>query len=269
MTTGRRAAVGLLPTRAQTPVGPFLVLTHDQAPPDAPWLKALQDLPEQVRAATGIAVPPGSPPILVYVLQDRRAFEHFLKYHHPELPTRRAFFLAEGDRRMIYAFDGDQLAVDLRHEGTHALLHAAGLDMPVWLDEGLAECFEGDGGPGALHLEHAPKLAARMATGWRPNIRRLESLDQARAMTLEDYRESWAWAFTLLNGGEAEQAALRGYLADLRREGPGQAAPISGRTSMETVRLQDGKRRLGERIRDWFRRAGGRWPHRPGLMGGS
>lgn len=258
MTTGRRAASSLLPTSVQTPIGPFLVATHRPVGPDTPWLHALADLPEQVRATLGVEVPAGTAPILVYVLQDRSAFEHYLRYHHPELPARRAFFLAEGDRRTIYAFEGDQLAVDLRHEGTHALLHAAGLDMPVWLDEGLAECFEGDGGPSVLHPEHAPKLVARMASGWRPDLRRLERIGEARSMTLEEYRESWAWAYTLLNGAERDQSALRGYLADIHREGPGHAAPLSARAGPETIRLQDGRPRLKDRIRDWLRRAGSR-----------
>ena len=35
-------------------------------------------------------------PVEIYVLDDRNAFAHFLKFYYPELPPRRAFFLARG-----------------------------------------------------------------------------------------------------------------------------------------------------------------------------
>ena len=81
-------------------------------------------------------------PIDVSILDDEAAFRTFLTFHHPELPDRRAFFLAGPDGATIYTARGDHLEEDLRHEATHALLHRAGLAMPLWLDEGLAEYFE-------------------------------------------------------------------------------------------------------------------------------
>ena len=55
---------------------------------------------------------------------------------------RRAFFLAQGSRQVVYTYFNPQLEVDLRHEATHALLHLAIAELPLWLDEGLAEYFE-------------------------------------------------------------------------------------------------------------------------------
>ena len=76
------------------------------------------------------------------MLDDRSSFLHLLRYYFPELPPRRAFFLAQGDQRIVYTYLGPRLEEDLRHEATHALLRGRFGDVPLWLDEGLAEYFE-------------------------------------------------------------------------------------------------------------------------------
>ena len=45
-------------------------------------------------------------------------------------------------RAAVYAYRHPELPIDLRHECTHALLHANLPMVPLWLDEGLAEYFE-------------------------------------------------------------------------------------------------------------------------------
>jgi hypothetical protein len=170
---------------------------------------------------------PTTKPIEIYVLDDRAAFEHFLRFYYPELPTRRAFFLARGDRRVVYAYRGERLIEDLRHEATHALLHASVTDLPLWLDEGLAEYFEVPEERGGLNAEHYNRLPADLAAGWTPDLARLEALRDVRVMTPRDYRESWAWVHYLLDGPPGGRAALLGYLADLRAGLP--ALPLSAR----------------------------------------
>ena len=43
------------------------------------------------------------------MLNDRNAFTHFLKFYFPELPPRRAFFLAQGSRRVVYTYLSNRL----------------------------------------------------------------------------------------------------------------------------------------------------------------
>jgi hypothetical protein len=62
--------------------------------------------------------------------------------HHPNLPRRRAFFVETDTRLSVYAYWGDRVAEDLRHEVVHGYLHAVVPHLPLWLDEGLAEYFE-------------------------------------------------------------------------------------------------------------------------------
>jgi len=215
------AGVPLVPDRVQARVGPFDVYANGPLAEDDPALLQLALLQRQVGAAIGVRAPADTPPIEVYVLDDRESFEHFLIYHYPELPTRRAFFLSAGGRRVVYAYRGDRLVEDLRHEATHALLNAAVGAVPLWLDEGLAEYFESPSVPDdpsapGPHRDHAARLPDDLAAGWSPDLPRLETIGDVRRLSPRDYRESWAWAHYLLHGPAEGRAALATYLDDLR-----------------------------------------------------
>ncbi len=213
------AGPSLVPSQFQTRTGPYCVFTNTPLPADSPAIHNLQSLENQVQATLGLRVPAGSDPIEVYILESPEAFRHFLMFYFPELPARRAFFLAQGNRRVVYTYFGGRLEEDLRHEATHALLHAAAPDLPLWLDEGLAEYFEVDEERGGYNADHVARLPDDLADGWKPEIRKLEMLKDVRKMTPRDYRESWAWVHYLLNGSAPNKAALLGYLADLRSGG--------------------------------------------------
>ncbi len=223
----------LVPTRYQTRTGPYSVYTNFPIEPGAAAIRSLQALEADIEAGLGIRVESEEPPVEVYILDDRKAFTHFLTFHYPELPPRRAFFLAHGNRRVVYTFLGDRLEEDLRHEATHALLHVAVGVLPLWLDEGLAEYFEGPDGRRGVNSEHLARLPADLESGWKPNLARLETLKVVRQMTPRDYRESWAWAHYLLNGTEPGKAALLDYLAELRTKPD--ARPLTDRLRSEDL----------------------------------
>ena len=195
--------------------------------PDAPAIRSLQSLERDIEANLGIHVAAEEPSVEVYILNDRQSFMHFLKFYYPELPPRRAFFLAQGPQRVVYTFMGDRLEEDLRHEATHALLHVAVGDLPLWLDEGLAEYFEGPEGRYGRNPEHLGRLPQDRSSGWTPDLVRLETLKIVSQMAPRDYRESWAWVHYLLNHSNSGKAVLLAYLADLRTSP--KAAPLSER----------------------------------------
>jgi hypothetical protein len=217
----------LVPTRYKTETGPYAVYTNVPIGAADPAIRHLQSLERQLEANLGLRVEPGDNPVEVYILDDKESFAHFLKFYYPELPPRRAFFLAQGARRVVYTYLGDRLEEDLRHEATHALLHAGVADLPLWLDEGLAEYFECPEGRDGLNPEHFGRLPADLAAGWSPDLARLEALRDVRQMSPRDYRESWAWVHYLLNGPASGKAALLSYLADLRTHPD--ARPLSSR----------------------------------------
>ena len=214
------AGAVLVPTEHQTRTGPYCVFTGAPIAADAPAIRHLQSLERQLQTSLGVRVPADSEPIRIYILDSDEAFRHFLAFHHPDLPARRAFFLAKGERREVYTYQGERLEEDLRHEATHALLHAACPDLPLWLDEGLAEYFEVEEGRHGRNAEHLARLPQDFADGLEPDLKRLEALRDVRKMTTRDYRESWAWVHYLLDGPPEARAALLGYLADRHSGGP-------------------------------------------------
>ncbi len=222
-TTGDRGQP-LVPSQYQTRTGPYVVFTNQPLPADDGVVRQLTSLRSELEETLGLKVDAGEHPVEVYILGDRKAFEHFLTFYYPDLPQRRAFFIAQGPRRVVYTFQGDRLEEDLRHEATHALLHLAVGDVPLWLDEGLAEYFE-SADPAGVNREHMARIPQDLRDGWTPDLARLEGLKAVRQMAPRDYREAWAWVHYLLQASGDGRAALLSYLGDLR--GRAGAKPLS------------------------------------------
>src|SRR5262249_27855012 len=148
---GGDQAQALVPTRYQTRTGPYAVFSNFAIAPDAPAIRSLHSLENDIASNLGVRIDSDQPPVEVYILNDRQSFTHFLKFYYPELPPRRAFFLAQGTQRVVFTFMGERLEEDLRHEATHALLNVAHADLPLSLDRGLAAYFQQ---PGEHHGAH-------------------------------------------------------------------------------------------------------------------
>ena len=120
------------------------------------------------------------------------------------------------------------MAEDLRHEVTHAYLHAVVPNMPQWLDEGIAKYYEVPRGQRGLNRPLLDRLAARIEhEHWQPDLRRLEQFPATYNMTQDDYAEAWAWIHLLMESRPEALALLQNYLAELRRDGA--ATPLSAR----------------------------------------
>ncbi len=207
----------LVPTRYQVRTGPFLVYSSIPISAESPAIRCLHSLETDLSSRLNYHAGPDEEPVEIYVLNDRNAYTHFLKFYYPELPPRRAFFLAQGDRRVVYTYSSDRLEEDLRHEATHALLHGCYGDLPLWLDEGLAEYFETRTDTLDVQDEHMAKLPEDLKKGWTPDLPRLESLTDIHEMTPRDYRESWAWVHLMLDDGTQGKLLLIDYLNQGRK----------------------------------------------------
>ena len=167
--------------------------------------------------------------MLVYLFEDEKRYERYMKAKYPDLPRRRAFFVAQprsvggSEDLMVFTFWGEHVRKDLRHELTHALLHSVLKDVPLWLDEGLAEYYEVPPerwGVSASHLEQLRR------DDFKPNLARLEQLCQVQQMTPAEYREAWAWTHLMLRGKPEVRAVLLKYLQQLRSNpNPGPLQP--------------------------------------------
>jgi len=205
------------PAKHQIRVPPYVFLSDVKLTADSPLLRDLGALPEQVYSE--LRLPYSNSIIQVHLFENRERYEAFIKYKYPQLPSRRAFFVAQPRRLggeedlLVYTYWGERIEQDLRHELTHALLHSVLKDVPLWLDEGLAEYFEvprKDKGVNHEHLSHLRREALR------PNLARLEQLSEVQEMSPAEYRESWAWVHLMLNSTPEAKRVLIDYLQELR-----------------------------------------------------
>jgi hypothetical protein len=164
-----------------------------------------------------LALPASSDPVHVYLFTDESRYLKYTQAKYPEMPERRAFFVSDEEGLKVFAYWGDYVVEDLRHEVTHGYLHSIAPRIPLWLDEGLAEYFETPDHRNAPHIE---QLTSRlMQGGWRPNLARLESLTAVGDMEQIDYAESWAWIHFLLNTTEPRAHTLQAHLRAIRADG--------------------------------------------------
>ena len=157
-------------------------------------------------------------------------------------------FVKGGGAGTVYAFRGPELAVDVRHESTHGLLHAMLPMVPLWLDEGLAEYFEAPADRRAVGNPHQDALRWNLRLGRPPRLPRLESRHDLSEMSAGDYRDAWAWVHFMLHGPPEARDELVRFLADIR-DG---AAPGQLSTRLE-ARLPGVEKRLAEHFRSWPR----------------
>jgi len=174
-----------------------------------------------------VGLPTSDESIHVYLFADGQRFDGFMRLYHPHFPRRRAYFVETDTRLLVYAQWGDHVGEDLRHEVTHGYMHSVLPNVPLWLDEGLAEYFEVPRGSNGLNRPHRDMLLRQIKAGWVPNLRRLETLDPNVDMCLEDYAESWAWVHFMLNTNPELGDVCRAYLSELRRDGT--TEPLSSR----------------------------------------
>jgi hypothetical protein len=144
----------------------------------------------------------------------------------------------------VFAFQGTDFEIDVRHESTHALLNAWLPRVPLWLDEGLAEYFEVPRERRTSANPHHDLVRAMVAGGQLPRLETLESIDNLEAMGRDEYRDAWAWVHFMLHGPRPAQEELVRYLADL--ESGGEPGRLSDRLKR---RLPDLNRRMAEHFR--------------------
>lgn len=176
-----------------------------------------------------LGMPPVEHPVQVYCYRDKKSYWQNLQRHWPEVPYRRALYVKGQAGSQVFAFNQRELAVDLRHEVTHAFLNEAVGTLPLWLDEGLAEYFE----MAASHRANGHPSLARvqrwLAEGSRPfSLQRLEAKQELSEMDGDDYREAWAWVHFMLHGPPEAQQDLVAYLREVAAD-RGEPTPLSQR----------------------------------------
>jgi hypothetical protein len=240
-TAARASAEPWSDTRA---VGALLVRAQFDLNPYAALLDELVALHGTLDYALAIGRP--RDPIEIYLLADKRSYRRHLAEHVPNVPDRRALFVRRSGRSMVFAYRHAQTPIDLRHEVTHAYLHAALPVLPLWLDEGLAEYFET---PAELRATANPhQSSVRRSARWG-RIADLPALEQKRRVDQfgdADYRDAWAWVHFAFHGPPQAHQELVALIADLRANVP--TAPLSERLAR---RLENPQHALRAHFQNW------------------
>jgi hypothetical protein len=206
------------PSKYSYRLAPYVFLADFDIPRSAPVFRELAGLRDQVTRE--LRLPAINNIVQVYLFEDREHYESFMQAKYPKLPKRRAFFVAQPRRLggsedlLVYTYWGDRIQQDLRHELTHALLHSVLKDVPLWLDEGIAEFFEVPSAAKGTNQQHLEQL--RRGGEPKPNLARLEQISEVDQMTPADYREAWAWVHLMLRSTPKARDVLVAYVQELR-----------------------------------------------------
>lgn len=218
----------------------LVVLSDFRLPKDHELFQDLVSLREQVTKT--LHLPRQRDDVVVYLFETQEEYRQYLNSTYPGLPERRAYFVGTPGELAVYTYWGDRIQEDLRHESTHGLLHATLSYVPLWLDEGFAEYFEQPGETtGQLNSDYIQSLTSRFQSGWRPNLKRLESLRQFQEMQQDDYEEAWLWVHYMLHGSDTARDVLLEYVYDLRTDSDPQPLSVRLRTAIPNMesRLQN------------------------------
>ncbi len=215
-TTLASAATGQWPFRKQFGT---LVIHADFVPTDyEPLFEELMRLRDQV--ATQLDIRKSEESIDVYLFSQKSIYERYMRQYFPKLTPRRAMFIKSNSPGNVFAYVSPSLAIDLRHETTHALLHSSLPMVPLWLDEGIAEYFEV---PKSQRERGNPYAnVTRRDLKWRRPmpVAQLEQLETLEKMGSKEYRQAWSWVHFMLHGPQPARDALREYLHSVQRHEP-------------------------------------------------
>jgi hypothetical protein len=221
----------VLPGKHSQRISQYVFLYDFELKKEVPLFQELADLREQVYKE--LELPAASNTLVqVYLFEDKDRYERFMHAKYPDLPKRRAFFVAQPrtvggvEDLLVYTYWGDRIRQDLRHELTHALLHCVLKDVPLWLDEGLAEYYELPPDKQGTNESHLEQIRRGIGGSFKPDLSRLENLTEVQQMTPAEYRESWAWVHMMLRDSPEAKAVLLAYLQQLRtNKKPGSLEP--------------------------------------------
>ncbi|MCR4413630.1 MAG: DUF1570 domain-containing protein [Thermoguttaceae bacterium] len=198
--------------------------------------------------ASDLKLPPANAWIEVYLFRDKATYDRYLVRHFPQVPYRRALYIKSDGRGKVLAHRGPEFEIDLRHECTHALLHAALPAVPLWLDEGLAEYYETAREQRATGGSHRSAVCWSARLGTLPRLAELEKKRELQEMGRGEYRFAWAWVHFMLHDSPELRKQLVEYLSDLR---DGQAFDTLGQRI--EARIPSAQERFTSHWKAWTR----------------
>lgn len=217
-------------------VGPFVCWADFPMKRIKPFLSQLVGLQNDL--VNHLEISPAEEKIELLLFRNHLTYRSYLRQNFPKVAYRRALFIKHQGPGTVLVHLGGEFQADVRHECTHALLHANLPMVPLWLDEGLAGYYELPPRKRAFDNPHSKKLKLPLMFSDGANIRRLESLGIYSKMTQDDYRDCWAWVHFMLHGSDEAHEELVKFLKAIEQGNhPGlMSKRLAGRMSRPTVR---------------------------------
>jgi Protein of unknown function (DUF1570) len=154
----------------------------------------------------------------VVLFSNMRQYNRYMQHYFPAISARRAIYLQDRGPGMLFTFWHHDIDSDLRHEATHAILNQTGVQLPLWLDEGIAEYFEIPASDRYLRSSYLPEIWERAVHGRVPSLLQLERLESMSEFGDDHYRDSWAWIHFLLHRSPQTRQLLIDYITRQRRQ---------------------------------------------------
>ncbi|GHT27910.1 hypothetical protein FACS18942_07800 [Planctomycetales bacterium] len=207
-----------------------------------------------------MGVPQPKEKIELCLFKDEKSFNQFLSERFPKAPRdRRALYIKLNNMPgTLLVQRSEEFEVDLRHEMTHALIHASIPYVPIWLDEGLAKYFEVPVENRSLNNPYMKVIRWNVRFGAVPSLRRLERLEDISEMGGREYRDSWAWVHFMIHHSPKTHRLLAGYLQLLyslqTKEG---AKPVQNNKELPALEgyikdaVEDPREEYREHFRTW------------------
>ena len=161
-----------------------------------------------------IGVPAPREKIELCLFRDEASYIAFLREFFPRAPRdRRALYVKlDGKPGVLLVQKTRDFEVDIRHEMTHAILHASIPKVPIWLDEGLAKYFELPAHERATGHPYLSSVRWNARLGMVPSLERLGRMVDINDMGAREYRDSWAWVHFLIHRSPETHQLLAAYL---------------------------------------------------------
>lgn len=174
----------------------------------------------QQRLVEDLEVPPVEVPVRFYLFDTRKAFSDYVTEHVPSVQRfdtlgRHGIFLLRQDKPYVFLLKSDDLVRSLRHESVHVVLNVHHRGLPIWMDEGLAQCYE-DAHDDYWSDRAAEVLDKDLLRRAPPKIDALTKLKVMSQLGPREYAGCWANVRSLLRDEHEGRDALRAYLAELR-----------------------------------------------------
>lgn len=173
-------------------------------------------------------------PLNIRIFHDLAAFEEQKTNHSDIHYAVEGYYAVEDDTIVVWGNEvRQQMVATIYHEATHALLRREFSIVPSWIDEGLAEYFEGFRSQGSA----AVALTPQYNNGWAKRFLledQLLPLDQYLRLTNHQWVEAdrdpqnlariTAWSLVaFLMESDGGRHALRRYLQSIARGAPSEA----------------------------------------------